>query len=95
MGFSMIFFLCLNLLANLGSIMFCDSKNIYFKLRLKYYKWKLQKIKKRVEEKREATLKREQEKQISPGIQNMLERRRNADLPFERVPDDNEAVPIL
>jgi hypothetical protein len=38
MGFSMIVFLCLNLLTNIGSIMFGEIKKIYFKLRLKYYK---------------------------------------------------------
>ena len=46
--------------------MFGEIKKIYFKLRFKYYKWKLQKIKKRQKEKQEAALKQKQERQISP-----------------------------
>jgi hypothetical protein len=57
MGFSMIAFLCFNLLTNIGSIMFGEIKKIYFKLRLEYFKWKLKKIKKRLIEKQEAALK--------------------------------------
>ena len=68
MGFSMIAFLCFNLLTNIGSIMFGEIKKIYFKLRFNYYKRKLQKIKKRQKEKQEAALKQKQERQISPGI---------------------------
>jgi hypothetical protein len=57
MGFSMIAFLCFNLLTNIGSIMLGEIKKIYFKLRLKYFLWKLKKIKKRLKEKQEAALK--------------------------------------
>jgi hypothetical protein len=36
MGFTMIIFLCFNLLTNLGSIMFGEINKIYYKSRLKY-----------------------------------------------------------
>ena len=50
-GFSMITFLCFNLFTNIGSIMLGEIKKGYAKFRLKYYKWKLEKIKKRLNEK--------------------------------------------
>jgi hypothetical protein len=57
MGFSMITFLCFNLVTNIGSIMFGEIKKTFFNFRLKYYKWKLLKIKKSLKDKQEAALK--------------------------------------
>jgi hypothetical protein len=57
MGFSMITFICFNLGSNMGSIMFGEIKKIFLCLRLKYYKWKLLKIKLFLKEKHEAALK--------------------------------------
>ncbi len=57
MGFSMITFLCFNLVTNIGSIMFGEIKKTFFNFELKYYKWKLLKIKKRLKDKQEAALK--------------------------------------
>jgi hypothetical protein len=51
MGFSMIAFLCINLLTNIGFIMFGEIKKTYFSFRLKYYTWKLIKMKKFLKEK--------------------------------------------
>jgi hypothetical protein len=39
------------LFTNIGSIMLGEIKKSYAKFRLKYYKWKLEKIKKRLNEK--------------------------------------------
>ena len=95
MGFSMIGFVCLNLLTNIGSIMFGEIKNSFIRLRTKYWKCKLEKIKKKLKEKEEATLRRKAEAQISPRLQYIMDLRRNGEIPFERLPNENESVPIL
>lgn len=76
MGFSMIAFLCFNLLSNIGSIIFGEMKKICASLRLKYCKYKLEKVKKNLKEKQEAALKRKQEGIISPRLQYILNLRR-------------------
>ena len=68
MGFSMIGFVCLNLLTNIGSIMSGEIKKSCISLRTKYWKWKLEKVKKRLKEKEEAAIKRKVERQISPRL---------------------------
>ena len=95
MGFSMIGFVLFNLMTNIASIMFGEIKKICFSFRLKYYKWKLEKIKKRLKEKEEAAIKRKAEKQISPRLQYIMNLRRDGEIPFERLPNEDEAVPIL
>jgi hypothetical protein len=72
-GFSMIVFLCFNLLTNIGSIMIGEIKKTCFSFRLKYYKWKLNKIKKFLIQKQEAARKRKLKKQISPRLQYILD----------------------
>ena len=68
MGFSMIGFVCFNLLTNIGSIMFGEIKKVCISFRLKYYRWKLKKIKKRIREKQEAALLRKNKERISPRL---------------------------
>ena len=41
MGFSMIAFLCFNLITNIGSIILHEIKKSCARFRLKYYNWKL------------------------------------------------------
>ena len=53
MGISIISFCSFNLLANIGNIMFGELKKLSFKLRIKYFRWKLAKIKKIIKEKKE------------------------------------------
>ena len=53
------------------------------------------KIKKKLKEKEEATLRRKAEAQISPRLQYIMDLRRNGEIPFERLPNENESVPIL
>ena len=72
-----------------------EIKKSCISLRTKYWKWKLEKIKKRLKEKEEAALKRKAEAQISPRLQYIMNLRRNGEIPFERLPNEYEAVPIL
>jgi len=51
MGFSMIIVCSLNLFTNFSHIMFGEIKTIFKGMRLKYYKWKIEKLKKRIMEK--------------------------------------------
>ena len=46
----------LNLLINIGYVMFLAIKDAYVKLRLKYYNWKLAKLKSRVEARKKALI---------------------------------------
>ena len=95
MGFSMITFLCLNLLTNISCIMFGEIKRSYAILRLRYYKWKLVKLKERLKLKREAAMKRRIEGLISPRLQYIVNMRSNRELPLERIKILSEAVPTL
>ena len=52
-GFSMIAVSSFTLVSNRSHIMFGEMKKIYKVLRLKYFKWKLEKLKKRIKEKEE------------------------------------------
>lgn len=52
-GLSMISLVSLNLIVNFGNIMFGELKKLYLNLRLKYYLWKLEKLKKKIKAKKE------------------------------------------
>jgi hypothetical protein len=50
-GFSMIAFISFNLITNISNILFGLIRQIYFIYRLKFYKQKLEKLKKRIKKK--------------------------------------------
>ena len=72
MGFSMIGVCTFNLVTNISFIMFGEIRKVYLKLRPKYYTWKLEKLKKQIEVKREKARLLKEEKKMSPRLQYIL-----------------------
>ena len=72
-GISMIAVCSFNLVSNLSHIMFGEIKKIYKVLRLKYFKWKLEKLKKRIKEKEEKEkVKKLEEEEIKKFLESFL-----------------------
>ncbi len=72
MGFSMIAVYTFNLVTNISFIMYGEIRKLCIAMRGKYYKWRIEKLKKQIKENRKKARQIKEEKKISPRLQYIL-----------------------
>ena len=84
----MIFFVVFNLVSNLSFIVGGEIKKIFHKLRLKYFKWKFERLTKTIK-------KREEQKALTrQSIITDIEEQKQIDLEEKKEPSEQESFPI-